>query len=329
MRNSLAAGARYIARYPARYSAVVLLGLSLAAGVQGEANPEVEINPDPLRLHLASVSAAVAPIGASAPLYHKRGDWVMPIASVTKLMTGLVVLDSGADLDEWLMVEERHFPAAANAFSRLRPGSEAPRRELLRIALMSSENYAAYLLARHHPEGYDAFIQAMNDKAQALGMTRTHFVDSSGLSDENVSTADDLLRLVNAAYASPALQELSTGGRHSVRFRKPGYTLHYGNTNPLVHSSRWDVALTKTGYLNAAGRCLVMVTEMEGEPMAVVLLNSFGTRTPLGDAGRVRRWLETGDSGQVAAAARRYEQETVSQREASGTPPSTMMAGDG
>lgn len=270
-----------------------------------------EESPDPDRLKLASVSAALAPVGADTPTYSKRGDWVMPIASVTKLMTGLVVLESEASLDEWLAVEKRHFPPAANAFSRLRPESEARRGDLLRIALMSSENYAAYLLARHHPDGYDGFIAAMNAKAKALGMTRTHFVDSSGLSDSNVSSAEDLLKLVQAAYANETLRELSSDGRHSVHFRNPGYTLHYGNTNPLVHSGRWDVDLTKTGYLDASGRCLVMVAEMNGEPTAVVLLNSFGTRTPLGDAGRIRRWVENGTASTVAQAALRYEQETA------------------
>ncbi|ROQ18458.1 D-alanyl-D-alanine endopeptidase (penicillin-binding protein 7) [Marinimicrobium koreense] len=282
-----------------------LLALLLAPVVLAEETP------DPERLRLASVSAAVAPIGAETPFYTKRADWSMPIASVTKLMTGLVVLESGASLNEWLTVEERHFPPAANAFSRLRPGSEAQRGDLLRIALMSSENYAAYLLARHHPEGYDAFIEAMNEKARSLGMTRTRFVDSSGLSDDNVSSAGDLLKLAQAAYGNETLRELSADGRHSVRFRKPGYTLHFGNTNPLVHSGRWDVDLTKTGYLTAAGRCLVMVTEMNGEPTAVVLLNSFGTRTPLGDAGRIRRWIENGTASTVAQAALRYEQETA------------------
>lgn len=271
---------------------------------------------DPAQLQLASVSAAVAPLDGGDMLYGKRADWVMPIASVTKLMTALVVLESGAPLDEWLRVEERHFPAAANAFSRIRPGSEARRGDLLRIALMSSENYAAYLLARHHPEGYDAFIEAMNHKALALGMTQTRFVDSSGLSHENVASAADLLKLVRAAHAYPTLRNYSAGGRYSVHFRSPGYTLYYGNTNPLVHSSRWQVDLTKTGYLTEAGRCLVMVTEIGGELVAMALLNSFGTRTPLGDAGRIRRWLQTGHGGTVAQAARRYEQDFVQQRQA-------------
>lgn len=267
--------------------------------------------PDTANVHLASVSAAVAPVVGDEPILTKRSDWPMPIASITKVMTALVVLQSEAPLDEWLEVTERHFPAAANAFSRLRPKSEARRADLLRVALMSSENYAAYLLAWHHPEGYDAFIDAMNAKARALGMNQTRFVDSSGLSEENVSTAADLLKLAKAAYAHNTLRELSTDGRHSIRFRKPGYSLHFGNTNPLVHSARWELGLTKTGYLDAAGRCLLMVVDIEGEPTAIVLLNSFGTRTPLGDAGRIRRWLTTGHSGSVAQAASSYEQQTA------------------
>jgi len=286
-----------------------ILILGLCFGLEGRT--QTAEFPDPENVRLASVSAAVASMAGDDPILTKRADWPMPIASLTKLMTALVVLESEAPLDEWLEVTERHFPAAANAFSRLRPKSEARREDLLRVALMSSENYAAYLLARHHPQGYDAFIEAMNAKASALGMTQTRFVDSSGLSDDNVSTAADLLKLARAAYAQDTLRELSTDGRHSVRFRKPGYNLYFGNTNPLVHSSRWELGLTKTGYLEAAGRCLLMVVDIQGEPTAIVLLNSFGTRTPLGDAGRIRRWLTTGHSGSVAQAAVRYEQQTV------------------
>lgn len=296
-----------------RLPSVIIFLLMLLPFAQAETQTPPR---DPARLQLASVSAAVATLDSGELVYGKRADWVMPIASITKLMTALVVLESGAPLDEWLRVEERHFPAAANAFSRIRPGSEARRGDLLRIALMSSENYAAYLLARHHPEGYDAFIEAMNRKALALGMLQTRFVDSSGLSHENVASAEDLVKLARAAYALPTLRKYSTGGRYSVHFRQPGYTLYYGNTNPLVHSSRWQVDLTKTGYLTEAGRCLLMVTEIDGEPVAMALLNSFGTRTPLGDAGRIRRWLQTGHGGTVAKAAQRYEQDFVQQRQA-------------
>ncbi|MDQ2076073.1 D-alanyl-D-alanine endopeptidase [Marinimicrobium sp. ABcell2] len=264
-------------------------------------------------LQLASVSAAVARLGSDEPEFSKRGDWVMPIASITKLMTALVVLESEQDLDAWLPVVKRARPAPVNAFSRIRLESEATRRDLLHLALMSSENRAAYLLARHHPEGYEAFIEAMNAKARALGMNNTHFVDSTGLSDANVSTASDLVKLANAAYEYPLIRELSTSSGRWVQFRGPRYGLQFGNTNPLVRSGRWDVSLSKTGYLNASGRCLVMIAEMGGEPHVVVLLDSLGTRTPLGDSGRIRRWLETGVGGNVAAAALNYERQRASE----------------
>ena len=270
---------------------------------------------DDSALQLASVSAAVARLGSDEPELLKRGDWVMPIASITKLMTALVVVESGADLDAWLPVVPRATPAAANAYSRIRLESEASRRDFLHLALMSSENRAAYLLARHHPEGYEAFIDAMNAKAQALGMTNTHFVDSTGLSSANVSTARDLIKLVNAVFAHQLIRDLSISPGQWVQFRGPRYGLQYGNTNPLVRSSRWKVGLSKTGYLDAAGRCLVMVADMDGEPHVVVLLDSLGTRTPLGDAGRIRRWLETGAGGSVAVGALNYERERSAERE--------------
>lgn len=298
--------------------ALLLAALVFPASVAAEAEREASAKPplDPDGLQLASVSALVAPLGEEQPLYAKRADWVVPIASITKLMTAMIVLDSGASLDQWLTVKPRHYPAPANAYSRIRPESEATRRDLLQIALMSSENRAAYLLARHHPEGYEAFIDAMNDKAQALGMTRTRFVDSTGLSDDNVSTASDLLKLVNAAHAYESIRSASTQTRRDVRFRSPGYQLIYGNTNRLVHRSRWDLGLSKTGYLDASGRCLVMVVDLEGEPTVMVLLDSFGRSSPLGDAGRVRRWLETGRGGSVARSALRYERDKAQQLQA-------------
>lgn len=284
-------------------------GLVLALGIQASES----VAPDPSGLRLASVSALVTKLDAEAPLFDKRADWVMPIASITKVMTAMVVLDSEADLEERLTVEKRHFAAAANAYSRIRPESMAKRGDLLHISLMSSENYAAYLLARHHPQGYDAFIQAMNAKARELGMENTHFVDSSGLSDANVSTASDLAKMLSAAYRYPQIRQASTASKHDVWFTQPGYSLYYANTNPLVRSSRWDVLLSKTGYLTDAGRCLAMVVNVEGEPTAMVFLDSFGKRTPLGDAGRTRRWLTTGDGGSVAGAAARYEAEKAGQ----------------
>ncbi len=267
-------------------------------------------------LQLASVSAQIMPLDSEQPLFEKRSDWVMPIASITKVMTAMVVLDSKANMDERLTVEKRHFPAAANAYSRIRPGSAAKRSDLLKIALLSSENYAAYLLAWHHPDGYDAFIDAMNAKARDIGMLNTHFVDSSGLSEKNVSTASDLMRMVKAAYQYPDIREASTSSKHDVWFTQPGYSLYYANTNPLVRSSRWNVELSKTGYLTEAGRCLVMVTDIDGKDVGMVFLDSFGKRTPLGDAGRSKRWITSGTARQIAGAAQRYETEKAGSIEA-------------
>lgn len=282
--------------------------------------------PSPDELQLASVHAAVVDLKTGNRLYRKHAETPAPIASVTKLMTALVVMESGLDLDEWLTIVDWDRDLSKNAYSRLRIGSEAQRGELLRIALMSSENLATNVLASHHPGGFKGFVKAMNDKARALGMAHTTFVDPAGLSPLNRASADDLARLVAAAYEVEAIRELSTGYQHTARFRSPRYSLPYGNTNPLVASSRWALELTKTGYLKEAGRCLVMVTRVEDRPVAMVLLNSFGTRTPLGDAGRVRRWLTTGSGGRVAGAALDYEQrqtKALLQRAAGSTPVKT------
>lgn len=288
----------------ARFRVLITLLLFLTAAAPLAAKPPV--NPDGLTL--ASVSAAVAWVGSNELLHDKHANRVVPIASLTKLMTALVVMESGAPLSEWLEVYPRHIPAEANAYSRIRKGSELRRGDMLRIALMSSENLAAYTLARHHPGGYDAFVAEMNATAARLGMNRSRFVDPTGLSAGNQSTAADLVRLANAIMAYPEIGDYSDTRYFTARFRQPGYSLRYGNTNVLVHRSSWDVSLTKTGYLEEAGRCLLMVSEMEGRPVITVLLDSFGTRSPIGDAGRVKRWLRTGDSGRVAGAAWRYEQ---------------------
>ncbi|TVQ49802.1 MAG: D-alanyl-D-alanine endopeptidase, partial [Gammaproteobacteria bacterium] len=250
---------------------------------------------DPARLQLASVQAAVVDLASGELLYAKHADRVVPIASVTKLMTALVVLESGLALDEWLEIVPRARPAPVNAYSRIRVGSELRRTDLLRITLMASENQAAYVLARHHPEGYAAFIAAMNARAASLGMTRTRFVDSTGLSADNRSTAADLVKLLSATLEQPLIREYTGTPGFTAEFRQPRYTLQYGNTNVLVHRDRWDVVVSKTGYLRVAGRCLAMVTQLDGRPVAMVFLDSLGTRTPIGDAGRVARWLRTGD----------------------------------
>jgi len=282
----------------------------MALTVSASAGP-VTPAPNAANLQLASVHAAIAPLSSNALLYEKFADSPAPIASVTKLMTAMVVLDSGAPLDEWLQIVQRSDDPPKNAFSRMRIGSEAKRGDLLRITLMSSENLASYVLAQNHPGGLDAFIEAMNAKARALGMTQARFVDPSGLWPENIATASDLVKMVEAAYEYPEIREMSTASQHRVHFRGPRYSLDYGNTNALVSSSRWDVHLSKTGFLNEAGRCLVMVADVGSGPLVMVLLDSLGTRTPLGDAGRIRRWLETGNGGAVAGAALDYERARI------------------
>jgi D-alanyl-D-alanine endopeptidase (penicillin-binding protein 7) len=258
-------------------------------------------------LQLASVNAAVAYADDEGLVYGKNADRRVPIASITKLMTALVVMESGEPLTEWLDFRERHIPAPANAYTRIRVSSELRRSDVMRIALMSSENFAAHTLARHHPGGYDAFIEAMNAKAVELGMLRTTFVDPTGLSVDNRSTAADLVRLVRAASQYPQIREYSTTRYFTARFRQPRYRLAFGNTNVLVHRDSWGVGVSKTGYLSEAGRCLVMLFELDGKPLVTVLLDSLGTRSPMGDAGRIKRWLTTGAGGSVAAAARAYE----------------------
>jgi D-alanyl-D-alanine endopeptidase (penicillin-binding protein 7) len=258
--------------------------------------------------NLASVHAAIGAANNQELIHSKHADVGVPIASLTKLMTALVVMESEQPLDEWLTVVERRKEPPNNAYTRIRLGSRLQRGELLRLALMSSENMAAHVLASHHPGGRDAFVARMNETATRLGMTNSHFVDPSGLSADNRASALDMLALARAAYQHQPIREYSTTTYRRARFRSPPYALEYGNTNPLVSYGSWPVTLSKTGYLKEAGRCLAMVTRIDGRPIAMVLLNSFGTRSPIGDAGRVRRWMRNGTTGHVAKAAREYEQ---------------------
>ncbi|MCC5868353.1 MAG: D-alanyl-D-alanine endopeptidase [Gammaproteobacteria bacterium] len=285
-----------------------LFGIVLCA-VLVTAPAEGQIRLDPAGLELASAQAAVADLASGEILFTKHADRQVPIASVTKLMSAVVVLDSGERLDEWLTIVPRAERAPVNAYSRIRIGSELRRADLLRITLMASENQAAYVLSRHHPGGREAFVAAMNAKAAELGMHNSRFVDSSGLSAQNRSTAADLLRLLAAAMDYEIIRDYTRTTGFTAEFRNPRYTLQYGNTNLLVHRETWDVALSKTGYLQVAGRCLAMVANIDGRPIAMVLLDSLGTRTPLGDAGRIGRWLRTGQGGSVAVAARDYERQ--------------------
>ncbi len=310
----LATDAAIVYRTITRLLCIMLFALAAPALMAADNNDR--LSPDPARIDLASVHAAVADLDSGSVLYRKRERRVVPIASVTKLMTAMVVLDSGEPLGESLTAVKRDTPAPNNAFTRIRIGSRLPRGDLLRLALMSSENHAAYLLARHHPGGFPAFVEAMNAKAAALGMHDTRFVGPSGLDTGNRSTAADLLVMLRAADGYDTIREYTQTRRFRANFQHPRYSLHYGNTNVLVYRKHWRVGLSKTGYLNEAGRCLVMVTEIDGRRIGMVLLDSFGKRSPIGDAGRIRNWLRTGDGGAIAQAARRYEQRRAAAFEA-------------
>jgi len=244
------------------------------------------------RLKLRSNSVLVLDAQNDRPIYAKNTENITPIASITKLMTAMVVLDAELPLDERLSIEDADVDTIKGSHSRLRPGSELPRRELLRLALMSSENRAASALGRNYPGGLPAFVQAMNAKAILVGMARTHFADSTGLSSDNVSTAEDLARMVLAAKEYPLIREYSTSPSYSVEvppYRRP---LDYRNTNGLVKNTTWDISLSKTGFIREAGRCLVMFATIASRPVVIVLLDSIGKNTRIGDANRIKQWME-------------------------------------
>ncbi|SEG84964.1 murein-DD-endopeptidase. Serine peptidase. MEROPS family S11 [Marinobacterium lutimaris] len=265
--------------------------------------------PDAANLQLASVNALVVNLDTGRVLYQKNPDAVVPIASVSKLMTALVALEADQPMDEPIPIQVRDSIQMQNVISRIRIGSELPREDVLQLAIMSSENRAATALAHAYPGGYFAFVRAMNLKAEELGMSSTRFVEPTGLSYFNVSTANDLVKLIRAARKHPEIRKMTTSSKMDARFREPRYVLAFYNTNRLVNSDDWDIELSKTGYNDAAGRCLVMVSEIEGQDIAMVFLDSFGKRSHIGDAGRVKRWLETGDGGDVPRAAARYERD--------------------
>lgn len=293
------------------FSVIILFAVFTTFTAWAEDDLGLTLNPD--RIQLASVKAAIFDPANGALLYSKNENVPTPIASITKLMTAMVVLDAGQSLDEWLTIKSIKRESDNNGYSRMRIGSQLKRGDLMLLALMASENLAASNLAIHYSGGFEAFVAAMNAKARALGMESTQFVDASGLSEQNLSTAIDLVKMITAANGYPEIRQYTTTRNFTATFKEPRYRLTYGNTNRLVQRQSWDVGVSKTGYLNEAGRCLVMMTEVEGKELAMVLLDSFGKLTPIGDAGRVKRWLTTGNGGRVAGAALQYEQEKTKQ----------------
>ncbi|MCC7122029.1 MAG: D-alanyl-D-alanine endopeptidase [Gammaproteobacteria bacterium] len=248
---------------------------------------------DPARINLRSSAVLVIDPAKRSALVARDVRTVRPIASITKLMTAMVTLDGKLPLERSVQIVEADIDHLKGTGSRLRIGTRVTRRELLRLALMASENRAAAALARTYPGGTQAFVAAMNRKAAALGMTNSHFRDSTGLSHQNVATAQDLARMVLAARKYPLIRQFTTTARHSVRLPGSG-TLEFRNSNRLVQTGNrdWHIGLSKTGYTAEAGRCLVMEATIGGRPLVFVLLNSWGKLTPIGDANRIRRWME-------------------------------------
>ena len=239
---------------------------------------------------LRSASALVIDADGKV-IYGKDINTVRSIASITKLMTVMVIVDSGVDLSEKITVTRDDRDRVQLTGSRLEFGATLSRREMILLAVMSSENRAAAALGRTYPGGLKKFVAQMNKKAAELGMRDSRFADPAGLNVENVSTASDLSKMVAAAYEYALIRQASTIKRLEVRPWAKRGPLTYGNTNRLLKNESWDIALSKTGYINEAGRCLVMKATIEGESVSIVLLNSFGKLTPFGDSNRLRKWM--------------------------------------
>jgi serine-type D-Ala-D-Ala endopeptidase (penicillin-binding protein 7) len=245
----------------------------------------------PDSLALRSSVAYVVDQNTSETLFDKNSRAVVPIASITKLMTAMVVLDSHMPLTDEISVTDEDKDYEKFTGSRLAVGSELNREDMLHIALMASENRAAAALSRYYPGGRPAFIAAMNAKAKSLGMTDTHFENSTGLTSQNVSSARDLVKMVNAAYQYPLIRKFSTDRSYEVFTGKRN--LAYNSTNALIRNASWDIGLQKTGFINEAGECLVMQANVNGRPVVMVLLDSYGKYSRFADAGRLRSYLDT------------------------------------
>jgi D-alanyl-D-alanine endopeptidase (penicillin-binding protein 7) len=274
-----------------RFVSTTVLILAMAWGaiplMEAEASNFANLQGNP---GLRSASAMVTDAEGNV-IYGKDIDAVRPIASITKLMTAMVILDSDLDLDEKITVTRADRDLVQLTGSRLEYGATLSRRKMILLAIMSSENRAATALGRNWPGGIAQFVAQMNKKASELDMAHSRFTDPAGLNVENKSTANDLVKMVSAAYDYPLIREASTTRRLEVYpYAKRG-PLVYGNTNRLLKNESWDIALSKTGYINEAGRCLVMRANIEGESVSIVLLNSFGKLTPFGDSNRLRKWM--------------------------------------
>jgi len=277
---------------------IVVLGalvavLFVSVGFAQGAGPKRRHAELPDKMALRSSVALVQDAASGEILFDKNSETILPIASITKLMTTIVVLEQQLDLEQRVVISQEDVVATRSSRirGRLRPGSALTRDELLLLSLMASDNRAAAALARTFPGGTEAFVAAMNGEAERLGLLDTRFSDPTGLSPDNVSSAQDLAKLVKAAHAYALIREYST--RRSAFVKARDGKVGFNNTNSLVRSGNWDIELSKTGYINAAGRCLVMLMRVGSRDLVVVLLDSYGRYSRIGDAQRIRKWLET------------------------------------
>jgi D-alanyl-D-alanine endopeptidase (penicillin-binding protein 7) len=277
-------------------AAAALASWGQAANAAGQkAKAQAEIGPG-----LKSAAALVVDGKSGDVIFEHDADAVSPIASLTKLMTALVVIDAQQPLDEVITIKATDRWKGKGAFSHIPTGAKLTRGDLLRLALMASENLAARTLGTNYPGGLPAFVKTMNAKAKVLGMTRTHFDDPSGLSNGNVSNARDLVKLINAASRQQEIREFSTLHTHEVRLGKKMFL--FRNTNLLIGRPDWEILVQKTGFTNDAGQCLVMQTLVDERVVDMVFLNSFGKLTRTADARRVRKWMAAQDAQKVARA---------------------------
>lgn len=256
-------------------------------------------------LTLYSNQAIVVDQANGRVLYSKNPDIQKPIASITKLMTAIVALDAKLPLDEKIQITTDDIDTLRNSRSRLKVGPLHTRRELLHLALMSSENRAASALARNYPGGKRAFIAAMNKKAKAIGMINTRFKDSTGLDSGNVSTARDLVKLVQASFKYSLIRQLSTSSSYDLKQKT---VLKYRNSNPLFRDKNWQIGLSKTGYIKPSGHCLVMQTQVQQKPIIIVLLDAAQRSTVSADSNRIKKWFAKLFGNTKLASADRYDE---------------------
>jgi len=259
------------------------------------------------KLSLRSSAALVQDAETGEILYGKNASTVAPIASITKLMTAMVVLDAGLDLNQVITISGEDMDALRGTHSRLKPGASLSRDELLRLALMASENRAAAALARTYPGSIEAFRNAMNHKAQMLGMNSAYFDDATGLSSANVASAEDLVKMVRAAHRYELIRNYTTATGHEVLVA--GRPLSYHNTNRLVANDTWNIGLSKTGFTNDAGRCLVLQAKLAQRQVIIVLLDSWGKLSRIGDANRIRAWMEANAKAQSGGVHKAAQEE--------------------